>query len=104
MRLPEAHTDYIFSVIGEEFGLLICGVIVLFYLAIVLRVLARMVDRDNLFVLLAATGLVALVGGQAFVNVLVNLQLSPTTGLTLPPVSYGGPAAVGQSFPIRMLL
>ena len=104
MRLPEAHTDYIFSVIGEEFGLLICGVVVLLYLAIVVRVLARLIDEDNLFVLLAATGLVALFGGQAFVNVLVNLQLFPSKGLTLPLVSYGGSSTIAQCFLIGLLL
>ena len=46
MRLPEAHTDYIFSVIGEEFGLLVCAIVVLLYLAIVLRVLVRLVEED----------------------------------------------------------
>ena len=104
MRLPEAHTDYIFSVIGEEFGLLICGVVVLLYLAIVVRVLVRLVDEDNLFVLLAATGLVALFGGQAFVNVLVNLQLFPSKGLTLPLVSYGGSSTIAQCFLVGLLL
>ena len=104
MRLPEAHTDYIFSVIGEEFGLLICGVLVLLYLAIVVRVLARLVDEDNLFVLLAATGLVALFGGQAFVNILVNLQLFPSKGLTLPLVSYGGSSTIAQCFLVGLLL
>ena len=104
MRLPEAHTDYIFSVIGEEFGLLICGVVVLLYLAIVVRVLVRLVDEDNLFVLLAATGLVALFGGQAFVNILVNLQLFPSKGLTLPLVSYGGSSTIAQCFLIGLLL
>jgi cell division protein FtsW len=104
MRLPEAHTDYIFSVIGEEFGLLICGVVILLYLAIVLRVLFRLIDEDNLFVLLAATGLVALFGGQAFVNILVNLQLFPSKGLTLPLVSYGGSSTIAQCFLIGLLL
>ena len=104
MRLPEAHTDYIFSVIGEEFGLLICGVVVLLYLAIVVRVLVRLVDEDNLFVLLAATGLVALFGGQAFVNVLVILQLFPSKGLTLPLVSYGGSSTIAQCFLVGLLL
>jgi cell division protein FtsW len=104
MRLPEAHTDYIFSVIGEEFGLLICGVVVLLYLAIVVRVLVRLVDEDNLFVLLAATGLTALFGGQAFVNILVNLQLFPSKGLTLPLVSYGGSSTIAQCFLVGLLL
>jgi cell division protein FtsW len=104
MILPEAHTDYVFSVIGEEFGLLICGVVVLVYLAIVLRVLVRLVDEDNLFVLLSATGLVALFGGQAFVNMLVNLQLFPSKGLTLPLVSYGGSSTIAQCFLVGLLL
>ena len=104
MILPEAHTDYIFSVIGEEFGLLICGVVVLLYLGIVVRVLMRMAEEDNLFVLLAATGLIALFGGQAFVNILVNLQLFPSKGLTLPLVSYGGSSTIAQCFTVGLLL
>ncbi|OJU60413.1 MAG: cell division protein FtsW [Altererythrobacter sp. 66-12] len=104
LALPEAHTDYIFSVIGEEFGLLICGVVVLLYLAIVVRALARLVDEDNLFTILAATGLVALFGGQAFVNILVNLQLFPSKGLTLPLVSYGGSSTIAQCFLVGLLL
>ncbi len=104
MNLPEAHTDYIFSVIGEEFGLLVCGVVALLYLAIVLRVLMRLIDEDNLFTILAATGLVALFGGQAFVNILVNLQLSPSKGLTLPLVSYGGSSTIAQCFLVGLLL
>lgn len=104
MTLPEAHTDYIFSVIGEEFGLLMCGVVVLLYLAILVRVLVRLVDEDNLFIVLAATGLVALFGGQAFVNILVNLQLFPSKGLTLPLVSYGGSSTIAQCFLVGLLL
>ena len=104
MILPEAHTDYIFSVIGEEFGLLVCGVVVLLYLAIVARVLVRLLDEDNLFIVLAATGLVALFGGQAFVNILVNLQLFPSKGLTLPLVSYGGSSTIAQCFLVGLLL
>jgi len=104
LSLPEAHTDYIFSVIGEEFGLLICGVVALLYLAIVLRALTRLVDEDNLFIILATTGLVALFGGQAFVNMLVNLQLFPSKGLTLPLVSYGGSSTIAQCFLVGLLL
>jgi cell division protein FtsW len=104
MRLPEAHTDYIFSVIGEEFGLLACGVFVVLYLAIVLRVLIRLVDEDRLFIILAASGLIALFGGQAFINILMNLQLFPSKGMTLPLVSYGGSSTIAQCFTIGLLL
>jgi cell division protein FtsW len=104
MILPEAHTDYIFSVIGEEFGLLICAVVVLIYVAILVRVLVRLLAEDNLFIILAATGLVAMFGGQAFVNILVNLQLFPSKGLTLPLVSYGGSSTIAQCFLVGVLL
>lgn len=104
MSLPEAHTDYIFSVIGEEFGLLICALVVLLYLAIVLRVLLRLVDEDNLFVLLAGAGLVTQIGGQAFINILVNLQLFPSKGMTLPLVSYGGSSTIAVCLTVGLLL
>lgn len=104
MQLPEAHTDYIFSVIGEEFGLLICAVVVVLYLAIVLRVLVRLVEEDNQFIILSASGLTALFGGQAFINILVNLQLFPSKGMTLPLISYGGSSFVAQCFTIGLLL
>lgn len=104
MRLPEAHTDYIFSVIGEEFGLLACGVFVLLYTAIVVRVVMRTVAEDRLFIILAATGLIALFGGQAFINILMNLQLFPSKGMTLPLVSYGGSSTIAQCFTVGLLL
>jgi len=104
MQLPEAHTDYIYSVIGEEFGLLVCGLVVLIYLAIVLRVVIRLVEEENLFAVLAATGLAALVGGQAFINILVNLQLFPSKGMTLPLISYGGSSTIAQCLTIGLLL
>ena len=104
MSLPEAHTDYIFSVIGEEFGLIVCALIVLLYLAILLRVLIRMVDEENLFVLLASAGLVTQIGGQAFINILVNLQLFPSKGMTLPLISYGGSSTIVVCLTIGLLL
>ncbi|WP_407647633.1 FtsW/RodA/SpoVE family cell cycle protein [Aurantiacibacter sediminis] len=104
MRLPEAHTDYIFSVIGEEFGLIVCGIVVLLYLAIVLRVLIRMVEEDRLFIILAASGLTAMFGGQAFINILVNLQLFPSKGMTLPLISYGGSSTLAICFTVGLLL
>jgi cell division protein FtsW len=104
LGLPEAHTDYIFSVIGEEFGLVICAVIVLLYLALILRVLLRLVNEEDLFTVLAAAGLVTQLGGQAFINILVNLQLFPSKGMTLPLISYGGSSTIALCLGIGLLL
>lgn len=104
LSLPEAHTDYIFSVIGEEFGLLVCGLVVVIYLALVTRVLLRLIDEDDLFTVLAATGLTAQLGGQAFINILVNLQLFPSKGMTLPLISYGGSSTVALCLGVGFLL
>lgn len=102
--LPEPHTDYIFSVIGEEFGLLMCGVVVVLYFAIVARVLIRLAQEEDLFTVLAGTGLVAQIGGQAFINILVNLQLFPSKGMTLPLISYGGSSTIALCIGVGFLL
>lgn len=104
LSLPEAHTDYIFSVIGEEFGLIICAVIVLLYFAIIFRVMLRLVEEEDLFTVLAAAGLTAQLGGQAFINILVNLQLFPSKGMTLPLISYGGSSTIALCLGVGFLL
>ena len=104
LRLPAAHPDYIFSVIGEEFGLLICGMIVALYAALVVRALYRMTGEDNLFALLAGVGLITQFGGQAFINILVNLKLFPSKGMTLPLISYGGSSTLAVCFTLGLLL
>jgi len=103
-RLPEAHTDYIFSVIGEEFGLLACIAIALVYLAIVMRVLLRLLDEDNLFVVLAAGGLTIQFGLQAIINMGVNAQIFPSKGMTLPFISYGGSSMLALCVGVGLLL
>ena len=104
LGLPEAHTDYIFSVIGEEFGLIACAVIVILYLALVTRVLLRLLEEEDLFTTLAAAGLVAQIGGQAFINILVNLQLFPSKGMALPLISYGGSSTIALCLGVGFLL
>lgn len=104
MNLPEAHTDYIFSVIGEEFGLITCAVIVVLYCGLVMRALLRLTGEDNLFALLAAAGLITQFGGQAFINILVNLKLFPSKGMTLPLISYGGSSTLAVCFTLGLLL
>ncbi len=103
-KLPEAHTDYIFSVIGEEFGLLACMAIALVYLAIIVRVFLRLLDEEDNFVILAVTGLTAQLGGQALINMAVNLQLFPSKGMTLPFISYGGSSILALCIGVGLLL
>ncbi len=88
--LPEAHTDYIFSVIGEEFGLMACMVIAVIFFSILFRLVVRMLDEQDLFTVLAVTGLGAQFVGQAMINMAVNLGIFPSKGMTLPFISYGG--------------
>ena len=103
-KLPEAHTDYIFSVIGEEFGLISCAVIVMLYAAIVIRVFMKMLDEEDAFRLLAASGLAAQFGVQALINMAVNTGIAPSKGMTLPFISYGGSSMIALSIGYGLLL
>jgi cell division protein FtsW len=103
-HLPEAHTDYIFSVIGEEFGLIACAVIALLYLAIIIRVFVKLLDEEDSFTLLAAAGLMTQFGVQALINMAVNVQLAPSKGMTLPFISYGGSSMLALAIGMGLLL
>ncbi|OYY91076.1 MAG: cell division protein FtsW [Sphingomonas sp. 28-66-16] len=103
-RLPEAHTDYIFSVIGEEFGLIACGVIALLFLALVVRVFVKLLDEPDPFLLLAAAGLATQFGVQALVSMAVNTGIAPSKGMTLPFISYGGSSMIALSIGMGLLL
>ena len=102
--LPEPHTDYIFSVIGEEFGLIACLAIALLYLGIVARVLIKLLDEESSFAILAAAGLVIQFGLQALINMAVNVQIAPSKGMTLPFISYGGSSMLALSIAMGLLL
>jgi cell division protein FtsW len=102
--LPEGHTDYIFSVIGEEFGLLACMVIAILYFAILVRIIIRLLDEKDQFVVLAVTGLGAQFCGQAMINIAVNLGVFPSKGMTLPFISYGGSSIVALSITCGLIL
>ena len=102
--LPEGHTDYIFSVIGEEFGLLACMVIAILYFAILVRIIIRLLDEKDQFVVLAVTGLGAQFCGQAMINMAVNLGVFPSKGMTLPFISYGGSSILALSMTCGLIL
>ncbi len=103
-RLPEAHTDYIFSVIGEEFGAIACFMLAVLYLAIVARVLLQLLDEEEPFLFLAGAGLALGFGIQAATNMAVNLSLLPSKGMTLPFVSHGGSSFLALSLGMGLLL
>lgn len=100
--LPDAHSDFIFAVAGEEFGLIFALLIVGLYAFIVLRGLYRVTGERNLFVVLAVSGLLVQFGLQALINMASALQLMPPKGMTLPFISYGGSStlalAIGMGF------
>jgi cell division protein FtsW len=102
--LPDAHADFVFAVAGEEFGMLVCLVILGVFGFIVLRGLLRLLAEQDLFVVLACTGLISGFGLQAFVNMASSLELIPTKGMTLPLISYGGSSAVAIALGMGMLL
>ncbi|HET9512228.1 MAG TPA: putative peptidoglycan glycosyltransferase FtsW [Sphingomonas sp.] len=103
-RLPEAHTDYVYSVVGEEFGLLACAVIAILFFAIVARVFVKLLDEEDAFRLLAAAGLASQFGVQATINMAVNTGLAPSKGMTLPFISYGGSSMIALSIGMGLLL
>ena len=103
-RLPEAQTDYIFSVIGEEFGMIACLVVAGLYIAIVVRIFILLLDEEEPFVFLAAAGLATQFGLQATINMMVNLKLLPSKGMTLPFISHGGSSFLALCMGMGLLL
>ncbi len=102
--LPDAHTDFIFAVAGEEFGLVACLIIVGLFAFIVLRGIASALKEHDLFIVLAVSGLLVQFGLQAFINMGSTLHLMPTKGMTLPFISYGGSSLVAVALCMGMVL
>ncbi len=102
--LPDAHADFVFAVAGEEFGMVVCLVILGLFLFVVVRGLLKLLSESDLFVVLAAAGLLTQFGLQAFINMASTLHLIPTKGMTLPFVSYGGSSVIAIALGMGMLL
>ena len=102
--LPDAHADFVFAVAGEEFGMLLCVVILAVFAFIVLRGLLRLLREHDPFIVLSCTGLITGFGLQAFVNMASTLKLIPTKGMTLPFISYGGSSVIAVALGMGMLL
>ena len=102
--LPDAHTDFIFAVIGEEYGVVACLGVVALFLFIVVRAVLRALDEDDLGVRYGAIGLALLIGFQAFINMGVNVGLLPAKGMTLPMISAGGSSTLAIAVTFGMLI
>ena len=104
--LPDAHTDFIFAVTAEEFGIIVCIALLMVFAFIVLRGLTLARRNEDTFCRLAATGLIFMFGLQACINMMVNVHLMPAKGMTLPFISYGGSSllslALGMGFLIAL--
>jgi len=103
-HLPDAHADFIFAVAGEEFGLILCLIIVAIFAFVVIRSLVRMLNEHDFFIVLAVTGLMIQFGLQAIINMASTLNLMPTKGMTLPFISYGGSSLIALAMGMGMVL
>ena len=103
-HIPDSHTDFIFPVAGEEYGMLFCLLIVAAYGTIVIRSMWLAGKEENMFMVLSVCGLAVSFGLQALVNMASTLQLGPTKGMALPLISYGGSSLLGAAVGVGMLL
>ncbi len=104
LKIPDAHSDFIFSVAGEELGLFFVIILVALYGTILLKGFNRVMDSENMFVILAVGGLLTMFGLQAFIHMGSALSLLPTKGMTLPFISYGGSSLLSMSVAFGMVL
>ena len=102
--LPESHTDFVFAVAAEEFGIVLCLVLVAVFAFIVLRTLRHAMRSEDPFARFAAAGLAIMFGLQSAINMAVNLHLMPAKGMTLPFISYGGSSMISIAYGMGMLL
>ncbi|HSQ97602.1 MAG TPA: FtsW/RodA/SpoVE family cell cycle protein [Rickettsiales bacterium] len=101
--IPDAHTDFIFSVIGEEFGAIVCIFIISIFFYITIKFILKVVDNSNNYKYLSVVSLSLLFLFQTIINIGVTLNLLPTKGMTLPLISYGGSSMISSALTIGLL-
>ena len=102
--VPEAHTDYVIAVISEEFGSIVSIMILLIFLYISFRIIKNCFNQDNQFLKISLSSLATMLIFQTFIHAGVNTNLLPTTGMTLPFLSYGGSSLIGSSILAGLVL
>jgi len=102
--VPEAHTDYVIAVISEEYGSIVSIIILIIFLYISFRIIKNCFNQDNQFLRISLSGLASLLIFQTFIHAGVNTNLLPTTGMTLPFLSYGGSSLIGSAILAGLVL
>ena len=103
-KVPEAHTDYVIAVISEEFGTILIFLIIAAFIFIAVKVVNKVIEAEDEFIKLSLMGLMSMLVFQALIHIGVNIRLLPTTGMTLPFLSYGGSSLLGSSLMAGMIL
>jgi cell division protein FtsW len=103
-NIPDVHADFVFAVIGEEFGFVVCLFILSLFFFIIIRSLLKVSTSTNLFSILAISGLIVQFGLQTFINIASSIHIIPTKGMTRPFLSYGGSSCLSISIAMGMLL
>ena len=103
-KVPEAHTDYIIAVISEEFGTILIFLIIAAFIFIAIKVVNKVIETEDEFIKLSLMGLMSMLVFQALIHIGVNIRFLPTTGMTLPFLSYGGSSLLGSSLMAGMIL
>ena len=103
-RVPEAHTDYMFAIIAEEFGIILILLLIVIFLFFSYKVLHKLIDAKDEYTKLVLVGLISLLLIQTFIHIGVNIRLLPTTGITLPFLSYGGSSIIGSAIIAGLIL
>ena len=103
-QVPEAHTDYIIAIISEEYGSITSIIIILIFLYISFRIIKNCINQEDQLIKVSLCGLSSLLVFQTFIHVGVNTNLLPSTGMTLPFLSYGGSSLIGSSILAGVIL
>lgn len=102
--LPDAQTDFIFAVAAEEYGMILCALIIALFMALVVRAFVKAGALKSVFAQTAVCGLAALIGLQSLINIGVNLRALPAKGMTLPFISYGGSSLIAAGLTVGLIL
>ena len=103
-KIPDANTDFIFAVAGEELGFIFCSIIILLILTIIIRLLLKLLKMQDPYIIISIVGLTCCFGLQSLINIFSSLSIIPTKGMTLPYISYGGSSMISSSILFGFLL